>query len=98
MSGTTTLAGPRFASNAEASDALRYLQVSPPLAAGATVGVAAGAPGDAVAVAIAVAVGVVAVGVAVTVEPEQPTDKRATLTMSRPRTTKPSAVHPAPAP
>jgi hypothetical protein len=92
-SATTTFTGPAFASNAEASDVLRNLQVSPP-AAGATVGVAAGlelpavvAPDDAVVVAVVVAVvapdDAVVVVEAVVVEPEQATDKKATLTMSR---------------
>jgi len=83
LSATRTFTGPGFASSAAASDALRNLQVSPP-ATGATVAVAAGLEGVAVAV---VAVGVVDVLVdvlvAVAVEPEQPTDKMATLTMSR---------------
>jgi hypothetical protein len=87
LSATTTFAGPAFASNVAASDALKNLQVSPP-ATGATVAVAAGLEGVAVAV-VAVAVGLVDVlvdvDVAVAVEPEQPTDKMATLTMSRPR-------------
>jgi hypothetical protein len=88
-SATTTFTGPAFASNAEASDVLRNLQVSPP-AAGATVGVAAGlelpavvAPDDAVVVAVVVADDAVVVVEAVVVEPEQATDKKATLTMSR---------------
>src|SRR5664280_1938866 len=91
-SATSTFTGPAFASNAEASDVLRNLQVSPPPTAGVTVAVAAGLELPAVAVAVvAVAVAVVApddavvVVVAVAVEPEQATDKRATLTMSRPR-------------
>jgi hypothetical protein len=87
LSATTTFAGPAFASNVAASDALRNLQVSPPPTAGVTVAVAAGLELPAVAVAVVVAVvapdDAVVVVVAVAVEPEQPTDKMATLTMSR---------------